>query len=316
MVKFPKHKQTILHFALSFCILIFAFFITNTAHAAKLFFEPSTAELGISNEFEVTLLLDTENEEINALEGKVIFPGDLLELKEIRDGNSIINFWVERPIVGLNNQIIFSGIIPGGYLGQKGLIFSVIFQSKNEGKGIIEIYEAKAFFNDGKGTQAKTEISNLQFLISKDVSGFEFETLKDTEPPEDFKPQVARDSTVFDGRWFLVFATQDKGMGIDHYEILEESQRGSLQRLFQKEKWQVGESPYLLKDQKLKSYIYVKAIDKAGNERIATIPPHNPLKWYENYENWIMVIIGIITIFVIFLVLWVRNSKIKYQKSK
>jgi len=73
------------------------------------------------------------------------------------------------------------------------------------------------------------------------------------------------------------------------------------------------ESPYLLKDQKLKSFIYVKAVDKAGNERIATLAPRYPLKWYEKWENWIIIII---VTFILYLLWKVIKSKIKYQKSK
>lgn len=43
--------------------------------------------------------------------------------------------------------------------------------------------------------------------------------------------------------------------------------------LAQEENWQKGESPYLLTDQSLKSIIKVRAVDKAGNERIETISP-------------------------------------------
>ena len=47
--------------------------------------------------------------------------------------------------------------------------------------------------------------------------------------------------------------------------------------------WMTAESPQILTDQKLKSFIYIKAVDKFGNERIEIIPPKNPQKWYENY---------------------------------
>lgn len=295
MTKIPKLK---ILFLLSTFYFLFS---VNSVWAAQLNFISQIQEISINQQFQIDLVLDTENEEINAVEGKIVLPENLLEVKEIRDGNSIINFWIERPKAKSDNQIIFSGIVPGGYIGENGLIFSAIFQSKNEGEGIIEIQQAKALLNDGKGTEAKTKISNFQFSIFKEKMPLEVPLLeiKDTDPPEDFKPEVASDPNIFEGRWFLVFATQDKGTGIDHYEILEKSQRGSLQRLLREEKWQVGESPYLLKDQKLKSYIYVKVIDKAGNERIATLPPQNPLKWYENYFVWLAILITIIIAYII-----------------
>ena len=118
-------------------------------------------------------------------------------------------------------------------------------------------------------------------------------------------PEIARDPTIFDGKWFLVFATQDKGLGIDHYEIKETRYRffGSFSR------WISAESPYALRDQELKSYILVKAVDKAGNERIVKINPRNPLRWYENYENWIIIVLGLVIAYAIKKFLWKRHLK-------
>jgi len=295
MSKIQKIQIIILFFA--FCFL----FSYNSAKAAKLDLISEIQEIGVNQQFQADLVLDTENEEINAVEGKVIFPENLLELKEIRDGATIVNFWIERPKVKSGNQIAFSGIIPGGYIGKKGLIFSAIFQSNNQGEDTIKIQEAKTLLNDGKGTQASLSISNLQFLISKQVPSpqIPISEIKDIDLPEPFEPIISQNPEIFNGKYFLVFLTQDKGSGIDHYEILEKEQKSSIRGLIKKDEWQVSESPYLLKDQKLKSYIYVKAIDKAGNERVATLSPQNPLKWYENYFVWLTILIIIIVAFII-----------------
>ena len=279
--------------------------------AAEISFDAKTQEVSVGEQFEAGVFLNTENEEINAVEGKIVFPSELLELKEIRDGNSIVNFWIERPKVKSDNQIAFSGIIPGGYTGEKGLIFSAIFQSKNEREGIIEIQEAKTLLNDGKGTQASLSISNLQFLISKQVPSpqIPISEIKDIEPPEPFGPIIAQDPEIFNGKYFLVFATQDKGAGIDHYEILEKEQKSCIRGLIKKDEWQVVESPYLLKDQKLKSYIYIKAVDKTGNERIAVVEAKYPLKWYEVWWIWsIMLLVVILIVYA----LW--NLKAEHRR--
>lgn len=286
---------------LTIWLVVFIFLIATPVFAAEISFDTKTREVSLGEQFEASIFLNTEEEYINAIEGKVIFPEDLLGLKEIRDGNSIVNFWVERPKIKSTNQIIFSGIIPGGYIGKKGLIFSAIFQSKNEGEDTVKIQEAKTLLNDGKGTEASISTSNLQLVVSKEVPLSQISPIKiiDTDPPEPFEPMISQDPEIFNGQYFLVFLTQDKRTGIDHYEILEKGQKGSLQSLIREEKWQTGESPYLFKDQKLKSYIYVKAIDKAGNERIATLPPQNSLRWYENYFVWLAILIIIVIAYII-----------------
>jgi len=303
-------KRIILHFALSFCILAFTFCIKVIVFAAELNLISHTQEINVGQQFQVDVILNTEGEQINAIEGKITFPRDLLELKKINDGNSIINFWIEKPKSAPDGQVVFSGIVPGGYNDNQGLILSITFLAKKEGSGLIEIQNAKTLLNDGKGTEAKLKIFNFQFLISKEVLTTQFSVpeIKDLEPPENFKPEITSDPTIFEGKYFLVFATQDKGSGIDHYEVLE-----SRNQKIENRNWRTVESPYLLKDQKLKSFIYVKAVDKAGNERIAILAPRYSLKWYEKWENWIIIII---VTFILYLLWKVIKSKIKYQKSK
>lgn len=301
-LKTPNYFLTIL-------LVSVLLFVAGQIFAARVFIDSKSQEVKIGAQFEASIFLDTEEAYINAIEGKIIFPADLLELKEIRDGNSIVNFWIERARVESAGQVIFSGITPGGYIGERGLIFSIIFKSKKEGRGIIEIHSAKTLLNDGKGTEAMVTTSDLQFLISGQMSPSEISIpeIVDSDSPEPFELIIAQDSEIFDGKYFLVFTAQDKGAGIDHYEILEASQRGSLQGLIKKEEWQGGESPYVLRDQKLKSYIYVKAIDRAGNERIATLHPQNSLKWYENYFVYIIIIVGFVVIYMLWWILRKRK---------
>jgi len=286
------------------CLLLF---VAVPALAAEIFFDTKTQEIGVNQQFQVDLILDTENEEVNALDGKIIFSQDILELKEIRDGDSIINFWVERP--RKTEEVVFSGIIPGGYMGKEGLIFSAIFQSKEQGEGVIEIREAKALFNDGKGTEVPLTISNFQFLISKQIpiSQIPMPEIKDTEPPESFAPQIAADPAIFEGKWFLVFATQDKGSGVDGYEVLE-----SRSQKIENRSWETAESPYVLEDQELRSYVFVKAVDKASNERIVVVPPRHPLNWYEEWENWSIILLGFVVIYVVIRFLWKKRRKQKF----
>jgi len=291
-------------------IVIFTPFFTTPAFAAQVNLDSDSQNIGIGEQFEVKLFLNTENEDINAVEGKIIFPETFLKIKEIRDGNSIINFWIERP-KNQNGAIIFSGITPGGFNNEKGLILSAIFEARKEGVAKFEIDEARVLRNDGTGSEATLTITPFEVVVSKEIPAKipMPPKVKDRERPESFVPEIAKDKTLFEGRWFVVFATQDKASGIGRYEIKET--RSRIFGLFPK--WISAESPYALRDQKLKSYIFVKAIDKAGNVRIEKILPRNPLRWYENSENWIIIIV---VAFVLYLLRRVIKSKIKYQKLK
>ncbi|MBI3638138.1 hypothetical protein HY227_00125, partial [Candidatus Wolfebacteria bacterium] len=120
-------------------------------------------------------------------------------------------------------------------------------------------------------------LSNSKLLIPQIVDG---------APPEEFTPQITRNPDIFDNKWFLVFAARDFESGIDHYEILEKYPVRHIFNLIRKEKWTRGESPYLLENQNLESDIFIKAVDRAGNEKIIEMKPRNNLKWYENYLIW------------------------------
>jgi hypothetical protein len=291
-----------------YLIIVMLVFAAMPVFAVEVSFDKKTQEIKVNQLFDVGVFINTDEESINAIEGKITFPQDLLEVKKVNDGNSIINFWIEKPKSTSDGQIAFSGIIPGGYNDSRGLIFSITFLAKKEGSGLIEIQNAKTLLNDGKGTEAKLKIFNFKFSIFKESPIIQplVSKIKDLKPPEDFKPEIVSDPTIFNGKWFLVFTTQDKDSGIDHYEVSE-----SRNQKIENRNWRTVESPYLLKDQKLKSFIYVKAIDKAGNERIVTLAPRYPLKWYEKWENWITIII---VTFVLYLLLKAIKSKIKYQK--
>lgn len=106
--------------------------------------------------------------------------------------------------------------------------------------------------------------SKEQGLVWEPKTTFRF--MIDSEQPKEFEPKIGQDKTVFEGRYFLSFASRDEMSGIEHYEVLETKDGGLSE-------WKKGDSPYLLEDQTLESIIKVKATDKAGNERIFEILP-------------------------------------------
>lgn len=287
MIKFQKLKITL--------VVCFTLFVAMPALAAQVFFESKTTRVRIGEKFEVMLLVNSEQESVNAFEGKIIFPKNILDLKDIRDGNSIVNFWIERP-KNQSGVITFSGITPGGFNGDKGLIFSAIFEAKKEGTAKFVVNNARVLRNDGSGSETTLAVVPLEIIVSKgtpaEISAFQ--EVKDRERPESFAPEIAKNQALFDGRWFVVFTTQDKNSGIDYYELKESRQK--FLTFFSK--WKMAESPSVLEDQNLRSHIFIKAVDKSGNERIVAVSPGYPLKWYENYENWIIIMIGAVIVLI------------------
>lgn len=305
-------------------MFILCFFAFNYTFAAKTFFEVDKTNHRIGDSFETGFILDTEGKDINAIEGKIIF-SENLQLKEIRDGNSIINFWIERPKIN-NNEISFSGIVPGGYLSSKGLIFSLVFQALGEGTSTVEVKNISLLANDGSGTKVETIVNNSQYYIFKvtekptaiDLVSAPNKVAKivDQISPEIFEPKVVSDSNMFAGNYFLVFATQDKGVGVDYYEVREEKVLSffNFKFIIWESPWVKTESTYVLNDQSLHSNIYVKAVDKNANERVALLSPRNPVKWFEVW--WIWGIIGLVLLVLVLVIYYLKKIICKTKIPK
>lgn len=254
------------------CCLAF-FFLTgflapDLVRGAVLYLEPKNLSAGPGQLLEVRLKINAEGQDINAIEGDILYPANLLELKEIRDGNSIITFWAQRP-KDAGGKVEFSGIIPGGFNYSGAAILSLVFRVKSPGEGKIYPRDFRLLLNDGQGTPVPAELEgailNLPALPLDEDSLYK--EVKDSSPPESFIPEISKSSGLFDGKFFVVFATQDKGSGMDYFEVAESLNEVSGEN-YTRLDWKRAESPRVLKDQSLKSFVYVKAVDKSGNLRV------------------------------------------------
>ncbi len=260
-------------------LLISLFFIAESVFAAEIRLDTHKSEVNSDEQFSLDIIVHSE-ESLNAISGRLVFPTDKLSIKEIRDGNSVINFWIEKPHIEKSGSVLFSGITPGGFNGANKSIFSVVFEAKGTGLTSIVLEDLKALKNDGLGSPVELKLNNTAVYIKSGISNASEEILTDKDLPENFFPTIEKDPNIFDGKYFLVFATQDKISGIANYKVRE----GIL------DWFTVVESPYLLKDQTLSKKIFLKAIDKLGNERIIEIEPKYPPSHYENIQYWFIII--------------------------
>lgn len=296
---------------LVFGVFVFTllFLISYFVNAATLYFEPTEGNYAKGDTFIKNLILDTQNETINAIEAKISYPVDLLEVKEISTGNSILELWTNQPSA-TKGIVSFAGGKPDGYKGKDGKVISIVFKVLKNGEGEIKIdNNARVLLNDGKGTETKVETkSALINTAGSKTTEDEWEKLlkSDKIPPQPFKIKLSKDPFVFGNQHFISFATTDKETGIDYYEVLEsplnnKSNKASV--------WTRTESPYLLKDQSLKSEIMVKAVDKAGNERIEKLNPQK--KGY-----YLIILILLIVVFGIIFLIVKRRRKINQKENK
>jgi len=282
-----------------FCFVFFC--VPIVIQGVVLYFEPSNTQLKMGQEFEVRVKIDPEKECINTIKTDIEYDKDILIAKDFLTGSSIISLWFKKPeIKSREGKISFSGGIPGGFCGkipgdpgESDILGKIIFKIPEflvSDKDIAKIKfseTSKVLLNDGLGTEANLKLEEGQYKILKEkekspekVLGKELS--EDKTPPEPFGILVLKDLQIFEGKYFITFNTQDKQTGIDHYEIKEGDRN-----------WKIAESPYLLEDQKLQSIIKVKAVDKAGNERIAEYIPPGYKAPKKPLPYWIIIIIVI-----------------------
>lgn len=284
-----NHKKFLTILSLS----IFTLFpLVTSADEVRL--EASRVEVRTGEQFIITAIMSS-GEPVNAVEGRLVFPQETLSVKAIREGDSVINFWVEKPHVESAGSILFSGITPGGIKGVNSHIFSVVFEAKKTGLASINFQNIKALKNDGLGTEIALTNRNVVVSIKLGDGSVYKEVVIDTEPPEEFDLNIENNQNMFGGKYFLVFSTQDKGSGVAHYEKRE--YRFKPLSFFSW--WKNVDSPALLKDQKLKSTVIIRATDNYRNVRLSEIKPKYPLAWYESLLYWGIIIISLMAIYII-----------------
>lgn len=279
--------------------LVLLMFFVSQAEAATLYIDPGVATLnrGDSITASVRIMPDQgAGECINAVDAVITYT-DNIQPVDVSIGKSILNVWLEQPVINKEERTItFAGGIPNGYCGRvegdprlTNILAEIVFRSPGMQVGGSDHPEVKvefapetqALLNDGLGTRAPLITLSGTFTLLKDPGAelkddWRLSVRDDNLPPEDFSIELVRDDITYSGKNYIVFSTTDKQTGISHYEVMEEPVLE-----FSNFKWggtgvpwvRVDSTQYVLEDQTLNSIIRVKAIDKAGNEYVATYIP-------------------------------------------
>lgn len=251
-------------------IFILLLLLPATSFAAELHLDQQTNAIRVGDTFATTFFLDTGTDVINAMEGSLQY-SSMLSLVEIRLQGSLIPLWISSPVETGEGAVSFAGVLPGGYQG-KGNIFTLVFKALQKGTANISFgKDTKAYENDGKGTAAKLFLSTDSFSVG-DSSG----TPQSVGPEEDIVPPESFTPVITSGEPFglhgsvLIFMTQDKNSGISHYDMARSYYQNAKESSLL---WEPTQSPYALVQGDATRYLYIRAVDNAGNTRIAVVPP-------------------------------------------
>ena len=284
--------------------LFFSLFVLSFSfsYAASLYIEPSSGQYGRGDTFSVKVRVEPQEEEcINAVDVYITYPQDIIKAVAISRGESILSLWVEEPRANNESGIIrLVGGIPGGYCGRipgdpglTNVIAELVFQvpgfsvgSSEESSVTLSIAPgSEVLLNDGFGTPTTIFASDARFDIVNERTGSNewLERLQnDDRQPESFSLTLESNQSVFGGDYFIVFSALDKQTGIDFYEVIETDidNPAVIRGTNEKGQWIKATSPHVLVDQSLNSVIRVRAFDKAGNQRIASLIPDENLRTF------------------------------------
>lgn len=308
---FPRIFPRLSAYRIIQLVICVALLIPSIAEAAALTPLASQSQYRVGDIFIVDLRLDSQGEYINAVEASLSFDPLILNLEEVSRGDSILTLWVEEP--GWSNQsgeLKFTGGTPNGFEGKNGLLARVVFRAVSPGESEIKFLNStQALLNDGLGSVAKLTAKRLSLNIkgeagsAEKINEWQGELTEDNISPESFKIYLRQEAGYYDNKYFIVFSTTDKQSGVDRYEIKEG-----------KADWRAGQSPFVLRDQSLRGEIRVKAVDKAGNERIEIIYPQaGPIAAKLN-NKIVKVILSIFAVAFFVILCYFLIKKVKFFK--
>jgi len=230
------------------------------------------------------LSIDTGTDIINAIEGKISYDQNALDCNSSVGAKSIINLWLSAP-TAKNGEIAFSGIIPGGYVGQ-GEITSIFCQAKNGGE-ISDLAlnndDFQIYLSDGTGNLAPISIIGNKLVDSIEHQAILDANLNDKSAPEILGLQISKNTELTGNNYLLIFNAVDKQSGIASVAMSASDKKFNIEQDFEKMKtdlpWTEIQSPYALPNDALNKFIYLKTADSAGNIRLSRLDPIK--QWWE-----------------------------------
>lgn len=312
-------------------LIAFGFFATvSVSEAASLYIDPPRSELNRGDAIELSVRLDVDEDAqecVNAVDAVVTYTENI-EPVDVSIGDSIFSIWVEQPKIDKENRTItFAGGMPNGYCGRvsgdprlTNNLVKLIFRapgftvggnsSSDNPEATVQFTDlTAAYLNDGFGTKVSPRTFGATMYLSKTagaggiVDQWRRSVDEDVIPPEEFSIFLQKGDLEFSGKYYISFNTTDKQTGIDIYQVMEEpiDQLSSFAWGRADAPWVTARSPYVLEDQTLNSTIRVRAIDKAGNEYIATLLPDESLrtKSVSSGQTSLVVVFGIIILIIL-----------------
>lgn len=148
-------------------VAVFSFWLANPVEASTFSITPSSGTYSVGSTFDVTVVLDTQGQSVNAIQMQLAFPPDKLQLVSPQVGNSIIQIYTTPPRYdnALGTVSIVGGI-PNGINVSSGLVAKLTFRVRSLGTATMRFTgESQALLNDGQGTNSLNNTAGASFKL-------------------------------------------------------------------------------------------------------------------------------------------------------
>lgn len=129
---------------------------------------PSAGTFEVGALVDVSFLLDTGGDAINAVQADIKFPPEKLQVVNPVASTSFISVWVTTPTYSnTDGTLKFQGGLPNpGIKTSGGVISTVTFRVKSAGSAVISyLSTSKVLRNDGAGTNILTSTGTAEFVL-------------------------------------------------------------------------------------------------------------------------------------------------------
>lgn len=138
------------------------------AAGATLKLSPSSGVYEVGALVDISMIVDTGEDAINAVAATLQFPADKLQVVNPAASTSFISIWVTAPTYSnTDGTVTFQGGLPNpGIKTSSGVISTITFRVKAPGTAVLKYAPtARVLKNDGQGTNVLTATSSAEMML-------------------------------------------------------------------------------------------------------------------------------------------------------
>ncbi|MBI5045770.1 MAG: hypothetical protein HZC14_02075 [Candidatus Niyogibacteria bacterium] len=179
---------------LKYYISLFVIFLSlGSAHnvfAASIYVLPEQGNFSRGETLSVDIKIDSEGEDINAVQGTIHWPANVLEFIDASKDSSVFNFWVTDPVLsGDASSLNFIGGTAKGISGGALQVLKLRFKTIGVGTADMAVLDAAVIASDGRGTNILSKIKGANYKVGEVGAA---PALPTAPPTPGITPQPAR----------------------------------------------------------------------------------------------------------------------------